>query len=87
MLCTLGNSEYSDPKFVWKTTVGPTAVKFLNSDKLGKEYENNMLTGDINNGYIYRFTLSDDREDIEITNNTYVGDFEALSDNQADTPT
>ena len=33
---TLGNSEYSDPKFVWKTTVGPTALKFLNSDKLGK---------------------------------------------------
>ena len=85
-LVTLGDSEYSDPKFVWKTTVGPTAVKFLNSDKLGKEYENNMLTGDINNGYLYRFTLSDDREDIEITNNTYVGDFEALSDNQADTP-
>ena len=37
-------------------------------------------------GICYRFTLSDDREDIEITNNTYVGDFEALSDNQADTP-
>ena len=83
---TLGNSEYSDPKFVWKTTVGPTALQFLKTDKLGKAYENNMLTGDINNGYLYRFTLSDDRENIEITNNTYVGDFKALSDNQADEP-
>jgi len=83
---TLGDSEYSDPKFVWKTTVGPTALQFLNSGKLGKAYENNMFTGDINNGYLYRYTLSDDREDIEITNNTYVGDFKALSDNEADEP-
>jgi glucose/arabinose dehydrogenase/plastocyanin len=83
---TLGDSKYSDPKFVWKTTVGPTALQFLKTDKLGKAYENNMLTGDINNGYLYRYTLSDDREDIEITNNTYVGDYKALSDNEADEP-
>ena len=84
---TLGQSKYSDPKFVWKVPIGATALKFLNSDKLGKAYENNMFTGDINNGYLYRFTLSEDREDIKITNNTYVGNIKALSDNEADKPT
>jgi glucose/arabinose dehydrogenase len=54
-LVYFGKGKYSDPKFVWVTTIGPTALKFLNSDKLGKEYANNMFTGDINNGLLYRF--------------------------------
>ncbi|WP_148685315.1 PQQ-dependent sugar dehydrogenase [Candidatus Nitrosocosmicus hydrocola] len=85
-LVYFGKGKYSDPKFVWVTTIGPTALKFLNSDKLGKEYANNMFTGDINNGLLYRFTLNEARDNILI-NDTYVGNVEVLVDNQVDETT
>ena len=50
-------AKYHDPEFVWAITVGPTALKFLNSNKLGAEYQNDMFVGDINNGYLYHFKL------------------------------
>jgi hypothetical protein len=34
-----GKGKYSDPEFAWLQTLGPTALKFLNSDKLGKQYK------------------------------------------------
>ena len=84
-LTEFGNSEYADPKFVWDTTIGITALKFLNSDKLGKEYQNNMFVGDINNGLLYRFTLNEDRDNIFI-NDTFVGDIDSLDDNEINDP-
>jgi glucose/arabinose dehydrogenase len=57
-----GKGKYSDPEFVWNRTVGPTAIKFLNSDKYGKEYEDDMFVADINNGNIYHFDLDKNRE-------------------------
>jgi glucose/arabinose dehydrogenase len=56
-----GKGKYSDPEFEWRDTLGPTAVKFLNSDKLGAEYVNDMFVGDIVNGRIYHFELNQDR--------------------------
>ena len=56
-----GKGKYSDPEFVWNKPVGPTAIKFLNSDKYGKEYQNDMFVGDINNGNIYHFDLNNNR--------------------------
>jgi glucose/arabinose dehydrogenase len=56
-----GNGKYSAPEFVWNQTVGVTAVKFLDSDKLGKNYQNDMFVGDHNNGNLYHFDLSEDR--------------------------
>jgi aldose sugar dehydrogenase len=53
--------KYHDPQFVWKQTVGPTALKFLNSDKLGKQYENTFFTGDVNTGNLYNFKLDEER--------------------------
>jgi aldose sugar dehydrogenase len=61
-----GRGKYSDPKFVWQDSVGPTALKFLNSSALGEEYENDMFVGDIHNGIIYRFKLSEDRTELEV---------------------
>jgi len=84
-LVELGESTYSDPKFGWQVPIGITDAKFLNSSKLGQEYENDLFTGDINNGYLYRFALNDERDDIFI-NDTFVGDIESLSDNEVDTP-
>ena len=82
-LLIFGNGKYGEPKFTWHIPIGPTALKFLNSDKLGKEYENNMFVGDINNGNLYRFTLNEARDDIDI-NNTYVGHASALVDKKVD---
>ncbi len=59
-----GNGHYSDPELVWVNTAGPTAVKFLNSTKLGATYENDMFVGDVHNGRIYHFDLTQDRKDL-----------------------
>jgi glucose/arabinose dehydrogenase len=36
-------------------------LKFLDSDKLGKQYQNDMFVGDFNNGNIYHFYLNIER--------------------------
>ena len=59
-----GKGHYADPKLVWVNTAGPTAVKFLNSAKLGTTYENDMFVGDVHNGRIYHFDLTADRKDL-----------------------
>jgi glucose/arabinose dehydrogenase len=56
-----GKGKYSNPEYEWSETVGPTSLKFLNSNKLGKQYENDMFVGDANNGYLYHFELNDER--------------------------
>ena len=61
-----GQGKYSDPEFTWANAVGPTALKFLNSDKLGKEYENDMFVGDFHNGIIYHFDLTENRTALEL---------------------
>jgi aldose sugar dehydrogenase len=48
-----GKGKYSDPEFVWIQPIGPTALKFLHSDTLGKQYENTIFTGDVDYGYLY----------------------------------
>ena len=53
--------EYSTPELTWEEPVGPTALKFLQSDKLGKQYENDMFVSDIRFGRIYHFDLNEDR--------------------------
>ena len=52
--------KYRTPEFAWKKTVGPTALKFLTTDKLGEEYENDMLVSDVY-GRVYHFDLNKNR--------------------------
>ena len=59
-----GKGKYSEPEFVWTHTVCPTALKFFNSDKFGKEYENDMFVADFNNGNIYHFDLNEKRTEL-----------------------
>jgi glucose/arabinose dehydrogenase len=59
-----GKGKYSDPEFEWTVTLGPTAVKFLNSDKLGAEYVNDMFVSDVVTGRIYHFDLNEDRTEL-----------------------
>jgi aldose sugar dehydrogenase len=56
-----GKGKYSDPEFIWKNRYGPTALKFLDSSKLGKQYENDLFVGDVHNGNLYHFELNKDR--------------------------
>jgi len=56
-----GRGHYRDPELVWQNTAGPTALLFMTSDKLGSEYLNDMFVGDVHNGRIYHFDLTEDR--------------------------
>jgi aldose sugar dehydrogenase len=44
----------------------PTALKFVNSDKLGKKYENDMFVGDFVNGNNYHFELNNNRTKLNL---------------------
>ena len=63
-----GKGKYRAPEFIWNLTVtrfdhavAPTALKFLNSSRLGKEYQNDLFVGDFKNGNIYHFKLNENR--------------------------
>jgi glucose/arabinose dehydrogenase len=62
-----GKGTYSPPEFTWNKTVGPTALTFLDTDKLGQEYKNDIFVGDVNNGNIYHFDLNKDRTELVLT--------------------
>jgi len=57
-----GRGIYHQPKFTWEHTIGPTALKFLNSSKLGKQYENDVFVADVIFGNIYHFKLNKQRD-------------------------
>ena len=59
-----GKGKYSDPEYEWTVTLGPTALKFLNSDKLGAEYVNDVFVSDVVTGRIYHFDLNEDRTEL-----------------------
>ena len=73
-----GKAKYSDPEFVWKQTVAPTALKFLNSTKLGSQYANTIFVGDVKTGNLYNFKLDTDRKQLLLK--------PPLNDKVADTP-
>jgi glucose/arabinose dehydrogenase len=56
-----GKGKYRDPEFSWFSPVGPTKILFLNSIKLGEQYQNDMFVSNIHNGSIYHFKLTKDR--------------------------
>jgi glucose/arabinose dehydrogenase len=61
-----GKGKYSAPELTWYNPVGPTALKFIKSDKLGKQYENDIFVGDFNNGYLYHFDLNGNRNELSL---------------------
>jgi glucose/arabinose dehydrogenase len=75
-----GKGVYQDPEFVWKQPIGTTALKFLNSDKLGTEYQNTIFVGDVDTGNLYNFKLNEDRTSLLLDNNG------PLADKVADNP-
>lgn len=86
-LVYFGESSYAEPKLSWVTPIGITALKFLTSDKLGKEYRNNMFVGDINNGLLYRFILNEARDDVSFDRgNNNGGNTKLLEDKVVNDP-
>jgi glucose/arabinose dehydrogenase len=61
-----GKGNYRTPELAWSSSVGLTALTFLNSQKYGKEYENDMFVGDIHNGRIYHFDLNEHRTGLSL---------------------
>jgi glucose/arabinose dehydrogenase len=61
-----GKVRYSAPEFTYYPPVGVTALKFLNSDKLGKQYENDMFVGDFHYGSLYHFDLNKKRTGLSL---------------------
>jgi glucose/arabinose dehydrogenase len=62
-----GKGKYRAPEFIWSQTVAPTALKFFNSTKLGKQYQNDLFVGDYNNGYLYHFKLTQNRTELALS--------------------
>jgi glucose/arabinose dehydrogenase len=73
-----GKGKYRSPEFIWNFTVGPSALKFLDSSKLGKHYRNDVFVGDVNMQNIYHFDLTRDRTQLSLNN--------SLRDKIADKP-
>jgi glucose/arabinose dehydrogenase len=64
-LITFDNrGHYEEPKLVWTKSAGLTAIIFLNSDKLGDQYRNDIFVGSVHNGHIYHFKLNQERNDL-----------------------
>jgi aldose sugar dehydrogenase len=61
-----GKGKYNEPKLVWGKPAGLTSLVFLNSDKLGTQYRNDMFVGDAHNGRIYQFDLNNDRTELAL---------------------
>ena len=50
-------------------TVSPTALLFLDSDKLGSEYKNDMFVGYADGGRIFHFNLNNKRDGLVLKGN------------------
>jgi len=69
-----GRGKYEEPKVVWAKSTGLTSIIFLDSDKLGAEYKDDIFVGDVHNGRIYHFKLNNERNDLLLPQ-TLIGKF------------
>jgi glucose/arabinose dehydrogenase len=61
-----GNGKYSIPELVWQDSVGLTAIRFLDSDEIGKQYKDDIFVGDFARGRIYHFELDAERTELQL---------------------
>jgi aldose sugar dehydrogenase len=73
-----GKGVYRAPELTMLQTIAPTALKFLNSDKLGRQYENTIFVGDVDYGSLYNFKLNEERTELVLAG--------PLTDKIANTP-
>jgi glucose/arabinose dehydrogenase len=56
-----GRGKYHPPQFTWFLKVVPAGITFLNSNRIGSLYKNDMFVADVINGNIYHFKLNPQR--------------------------
>ncbi len=64
-----GKGHYRPPEFIWDKSVAPTALLFLDSDKLGSQYQNDMFVGSVDGGRLFHFDLNDNRNGLDLKGN------------------
>jgi hypothetical protein len=64
-----GKGHYNSPEFIWGKTIAPTALLFLDSDRLGSQYKNDMFVGSADGGRIFHFDLNDRRDGLVLKGN------------------
>ena len=62
-----GKGIYREPEFIWRDTIAPTSILFINTDKLGPKYKDNMFVGSVKNGTIFNFPLDQNRTHLVLT--------------------
>ena len=69
-LFELPGSRYSDPEMSWKFEVAPGGIAFLDSDDLGRRYENDLFVGGardfLEGGHLFRLNLTRDRRNFDL---------------------
>ncbi|MGI9015083.1 MAG: PQQ-dependent sugar dehydrogenase [Phycisphaerales bacterium] len=61
-LVHITGSAYRDPAFSWVDTFGVTGIHFLHGSALGPLYDDSVLVGYINGGFLWRFQLNAARD-------------------------
>ena len=64
-----GKGHYNPPEFIWVKTIAPTGIAFLNSDKLGSNYKNDIFVGYADGGRVFHFDLNDNRNKLVLKGN------------------
>lgn len=66
----LPGAFFSDPELSWKFEVGPGGIGFLDSNDLGREYEDDLFMGGsrdlLEGGHLFRFNLTKNRRAIDV---------------------
>jgi aldose sugar dehydrogenase len=75
-----GKGKYHPPQFTWFRSVAPTGITFLNSNKMGNLYENDMFVADAINGNIYHFKLNPQRTGLLLPSGPLAGGIANSSD-------
>jgi aldose sugar dehydrogenase len=69
-LFMLPGAFFSDPELSWKFEVGPGGIGFLDSNDLGRAYEDDLFMGGSRNflegGHLFRFNLTRNRRDVDV---------------------
>ncbi|WP_175649145.1 PQQ-dependent sugar dehydrogenase [Micromonospora avicenniae] len=69
-LFMLPGAHYSDPEFSWKWEVAPGGMGFLDSRRLGPQFEGDLFmgaaTGALDGGYLFRFNLTGNGRQIAV---------------------
>jgi len=60
-------ASYRDPAFSWQTPVGPTAITFARSPRLGCGRLHDVFAGDSNCGNLWHFVPSATRDGLDLT--------------------